>query len=512
MSRRSKTFFSKQYAKACNGNARIEKKEVPLELQRAEKNFGDSLASDDEEIGDLKWFFKKGALGGARWSRLHRGLAPGAKEQPVEQLLSSQRKSTVRDSINVDQSTAYLAGQTVLGIADAASQTMHQQQRLKQLQQRSVSPSELQQAAPPEQLHASTFPPLNTRRYGPCKKANQSHFQFFAKLNPSENVASRRANEQRVGLGKIVPLDTPRVLLAGRSQRTSISNLPSKAEAGKSLPSSSQEKQGDDEPEKPPRSANGSEQARGKTSQRRSSIIKFQRAAVAAAAGKAIGDIIPELSSVKKSACEALRMAIYGKTGQELAKTDKEAAEIFKSCRGSSWEVVRLYQTWKEMDEDESGDLSSREVMNFFASRGLAVGLTRSLQGIFGSSNGGGKQVCLEDLMRVMWPRTQEEDIEWMKGVIFDFRSAGHKCESLKELTAELIEELRDTFTTVDLDNSGAVTMNELILSGALSQSKALEAMRMCGRTEDDEIDFQEFCDIMCPAGYFVPKNVGNKA
>lgn len=255
---------------------------------------------------------------------------------------------------------------------------------------------------------------------------------------------------------------------------------------------------------------------------RRSSIVKFQRAGRAAAMAGSLSskpgagpetvnpkqDKPTQISSVKKGACEALRMAIYGKTGNELARTDKEAAEIFNSCRGSNWEVVRLYQTWKEIDEDESGDLCAREVMNFFSSRGLAVGLTRSLQGIFGSTTGGGKMICLEDLMKIMWPKCQEEDIEWMKGVIFDFRSAGHRSDSLKELSGELLEELRDTFTTVDLDNSGAISIQELVQSGALAQSKALETMHHFGIGEEDELAFQEFCEIMCPAGHFVPKGI----
>lgn len=608
-----KSLFTKQYKKACGSLAALRdpsKNELPLEIS-------DRSLEEDEEVVDLKWFFKNREKSGVRWSRLHLGLGPGQNDSLVEDPSGNSRPSTVRNSVrnsvvlkaamkeeelfaeedfarnypnsrpstkgNSRPSTKEAprpsnmrnsgssnnlrnslrnfepeaepssVGPAVLGLLDtsalAGNGQRAGQQRMKQTLQRSVSPSELEQATAPEQLQKELFPPLNVRRNpennGKAKQNSCSnHYQFFAKHCGSDGAVKRGAMEQRVELGKIVPLDTPRVLLGGRSQSSNttgarrsqnlseyekkkLSFQQRKSEASRQ--DEGQPGSAEDQPARTRNSITGNGQASESSGpgQHAStgvspSIAKLQKAGRAANIAAKLQPLggkrasqrasvseppLPPLSNSKKGACEALRMAIYGKTGNELAKTDKEAQEIFNARRGTHFEVVRLFQTWREMDVDESGDLTCREVMEFFRSKGLGVGLSRSLQGIFGSSDGAGKLVRIEDLMRVMWPRCQDEDITWMKDVIFDFRAAGHKEEQLKELAGEMLDDLRATFTTVDLDDSGGVRIPELVASGMISQDKAFETMRQFGLSEEDDIYFPQFCEIMCPPGYFVPRN-----
>jgi hypothetical protein len=126
-----KSFFTKQYKKACTSNASLRdpsKKQLPLEV--ADPYFSDSMRVEiDDEPSDLKWFFKNREARGLRWSRLHLGLGSGHREQSADECsLPSASckqlpsvKSVVQSAVALaGQSAAALAGQAVLGISDHA--------------------------------------------------------------------------------------------------------------------------------------------------------------------------------------------------------------------------------------------------------------------------------------------------------------------------------------------------------------------------------------------------------
>lgn len=479
------------------------------------------------------------------WSN-EKAEQPAGRTEARRSLLlgeAEQKKSEARNSL-VRARTSVLLDETQANVA-----TTKARRSLKETVNLPVSECELKSAEPLVPLTPTSFPPISARRpsassmapkctdqsdfsdtrdalpaVASCKtsarpggaiensqekKSNKkSHYAYFAKICPLDFDKKRRIDEQKADMldmrnaarppnlmqtSRILPEDSPRVLMQGASKSLNVTTPRSDDANGKlaegnrfTTPSNTVGK----------RNSAGFKDLKGSVTSRSSK------------ASSADGDLEKArkkegLTPGKKAACEGLRLTVYGKLGNELAKTQKEADAVFELPRGTEREIIQLYHTWREMDSDDSGEISFREMLVYFRSKGLSIVGERAMKGIFGTNES--RQYSLDDLMRVMWPRCTDEDMAWMKDVICDFRSAGHSDVELKELTLDLMEELRDAFAMVDISGSGKVTISGLRNAGMVFTQ---ELLNKWGISADGELGLKEFMQVMCPAGHFVPKKL----
>lgn len=220
---------------------------------------------------------------------------------------------------------------------------------------------------------------------------------------------------------------------------------------------------------------------------------------------------VPEISiglpKHKREACEAIRMAIFGDACWQGKVTDKEKLKIFEESRGTEKDVIKMWQCWKELDEDDSGDCDIREFLHYFRHKGLPYVAERALKGAFGNENAG-KPFQFEQLMCTIWPRCEQEDIDWMKEVIENYKMLGvQDVAELMELPDEMYMELIETFQWIDADASGAVSVKELLDCELFpTKETALSTMAKFDLGEEDELKLEQFLEVMCPVGYQVPK------
>eukprot|EP00746_Dinoflagellata_sp_MGD_P013161 gnl/MRDRNA2_/MRDRNA2_128335_c0_seq1.p1 gnl/MRDRNA2_/MRDRNA2_128335_c0~~gnl/MRDRNA2_/MRDRNA2_128335_c0_seq1.p1 ORF type:complete len:491 (+),score=116.20 gnl/MRDRNA2_/MRDRNA2_128335_c0_seq1:139-1611(+) len=212
----------------------------------------------------------------------------------------------------------------------------------------------------------------------------------------------------------------------------------------------------------------------------------------------------------KRQACEAIRMAIFGDAcwqGKDAPKTDKEKLKIFEESRGSEKDVIRMWQCWKELDEDDSGDCDIREFLHYFRHKGLPYVAERAIKGAFGDQNAG-KAFQFEQLMGMIWPRCGPEDVEWMKMVIENYKLIGHQeTGAAMDLPDEMYVELIETFNWIDADGGGSCSVKELLDCELFpTKEKALDTMAKFDLGEDDELSLEQFLEVMCPVGYQIPK------
>jgi hypothetical protein len=212
----------------------------------------------------------------------------------------------------------------------------------------------------------------------------------------------------------------------------------------------------------------------------------------------------------KRQACEAIRMAIFGDAmwqGKDAPKTDKEKLKIFEEARGSEKDVIKMWQCWKELDEDDSGDCDIREFLHYFRHKGLPYVAERAIKGAFGDTNAG-KPFQFENLMCMIWPRCGAEDIDWAKGVIENYKLIGHQdTGAALDLPDEMYVELIETFNWIDADGGGSCSVKELLDCELFpTKDKALETMAKFSLGEEDELSLEQFLEVMCPAGYQIPK------
>jgi len=165
-------------------------------------------------------------------------------------------------------------------------------------------------------------------------------------------------------------------------------------------------------------------------------------------------------------------------------------------------DVVKLWQMWRELDADDSGDVDLNEFLRYYEQRGLKRAFPR--KGLFGSADTH-RSITLDHLMEVIWPRCGTEDRAWMRQVISNFRSAGPRAEALQELRGDDLSQLRDTFRLVDADGNGIVSLAELVSSNLMSEEQARETLERFNLDMDGELSLDDFMEVMCPVGYVLP-------
>jgi hypothetical protein len=240
---------------------------------------------------------------------------------------------------------------------------------------------------------------------------------------------------------------------------------------------------------------------------------------------------------VKKEACQMLRFFVYGKVGNEFAKTSKEKDVIFQESVGTQEQVVALFNLWSRLDEDGSGRVDMKEFRQF-AEKHMKQRLedfvdlrdqadeasARPELAMFGghlspeealkfSSKlcdrlGGlvmGKKssFVIEDMMRLIWPAATVHTMKEMWGMFRTFkRGDKNRINTPPLLPASELNALFAVFRHFDGDSSGKVSLEELIESGLMYEDMATEMFRDWDRSGDGQLDKYEFAEMVCPSGY----------
>merc|ERR1740121_1387235 len=243
------------------------------------------------------------------------------------------------------------------------------------------------------------------------------------------------------------------------------------------------------------------------------------------------------LSHVKKEACQMLRFFVYGKVGNEFAKTAKEKDAIFQESLGTQEQVIALFNLWSRLDEDGSGRVDMKEFRNFadkqmkqrledfidlqdqadeagpkpelamfggHLSPEEAVKFSSKLCDRLGSLVMGKKSsFVIEDMMKLIWPAATVNDMKEMWRMFSDFRRGDkNRVKTPPLLPASELNALFAVFRHFDGDRSGKVSLEELVENGLMYEDMATDIFRDWDRDGDGTLDRYEFAEMLCPSGY----------
>lgn len=242
----------------------------------------------------------------------------------------------------------------------------------------------------------------------------------------------------------------------------------------------------------------------------------------------------PKISVAKREACQLLRFFIYGRVGNEDAKSRNERERIYHETIGTRDTVGVLHQVWKKLDSDNSGRADMAEFRAFAEQRLKEMGLQGASDaeyaaviaalpwensGCTADSGAMAKELCkkltqlllgkkssfvIEDMMRIVWPCATIGDIKAMKIWCREFmRTAGKtRVRTPPLLPREEYDGLCAVFHIFDEDGSGKVGMEELVSKGVIPEDEKARYMKEWDSNGDAELEMLEFCEMMCPAGF----------
>lgn len=205
-----------------------------------------------------------------------------------------------------------------------------------------------------------------------------------------------------------------------------------------------------------------------------------------------------KIDPVRREACEAIRLFVFGAVGNEQETRQREKEKIFYETRGTYEKVVKLWKVWCALDDDRSGRVDIAE----FRCYAEKVGNKKLGEKAMGALLGKKSSFAVEDMMRLIWPCAQASDLTKMKGWIKDYVNSMRRVPTPSVLPRSEYEGLLENFRFFDSDCSGSVTVDELVSSGLLDKDQAQRYL--ADWDEDGYGEFSElaFCHMLCPTGY----------
>lgn len=205
-----------------------------------------------------------------------------------------------------------------------------------------------------------------------------------------------------------------------------------------------------------------------------------------------------KIDKVRRQACESLRMFVFGVVGNENETLAKEKEKIFYESCGERDKVVKLWKVWTQLDDDHSGRVDISE----FRAYAEKVGKKKMGEKAMGALLGKKSSFSLEDMMCLIWPCAQTNDVAKMKQWIKDYVASMRRVATPPILGQSEYEGLIENFRFFDADGSGYVSVEELVSSGLLDKE---QAQRYLDEWDDEGCgEFSEiaFCHMLCPTGY----------
>lgn len=241
-----------------------------------------------------------------------------------------------------------------------------------------------------------------------------------------------------------------------------------------------------------------------------------------------------KISVARKEGCQLLRFFVYGRVGNEDAKTAAEREQIYHETIGSRDAVGALHGVWKKLDSDNSGRADMAEFRVFAEQRLKEMGLQSEADADYAAVIAAlpwdnsectsgcvsmAKELCkkltqlllgkkssfvIDDMMRIIWPCATISDIKVMKTWCRELlKVAGRaRVQTPPLLPPEEYDGLCAVFHIFDGDGSGKVDMEELVERGVIPEDEKPRYMKEWDSNGDGELEMLEFCEMMCPAGY----------
>jgi len=226
----------------------------------------------------------------------------------------------------------------------------------------------------------------------------------------------------------------------------------------------------------------------------------------------------------KRDACRLLRCFVFGSIGNEDAKTVAERDAIFKESMGTLQQVRLLHMLWRQLDEDNSGrvdiiefracaethirrifkvgnikntiDEHNQQDYSEFAA-GLCEKVERYLLGKKSS-------FIIDDMMKLLWLAATPSDIKTMKSWCAEFvnDAARARVDSPPPLELVEYEDLCSVFQHFDDEKRGEIEFKKLVERGLIYEDQCEQCQRDWDADGNGSLDMQEFCEMMCPAGF----------
>lgn len=218
------------------------------------------------------------------------------------------------------------------------------------------------------------------------------------------------------------------------------------------------------------------------------------------------------LSPERREACEAMRLFLFGKVGNESSRRARDQERTFYETQGSQDQILELYKVWRVLDADGSGRVDFTECKKYLQQKKAEA------ESIFSS---GSKQAnaaeraekaikillskkssfVIEDMIRICWPCAHFKDIVQMKSTI-DEAECAKRVPAPPVLPQEELNALIENFQYLDRDGSGNVTIMELVESGMVDADTATKNMELFDMDGSGELSVWEFCEMFCRPGF----------
>eukprot|EP00927_Polykrikos_kofoidii_P038564 TRINITY_DN32976_c0_g1_i1.p1 TRINITY_DN32976_c0_g1~~TRINITY_DN32976_c0_g1_i1.p1 ORF type:complete len:507 (-),score=94.73 TRINITY_DN32976_c0_g1_i1:108-1628(-) len=207
----------------------------------------------------------------------------------------------------------------------------------------------------------------------------------------------------------------------------------------------------------------------------------------------ATADLKAEIS--RREACESLRFLVYKEKGPH----DKQG-HIFDQTIGTREDVWKLQSVWSDIDEDGSGDIEIQEFLRYFsrtkADRLLGMRCVKYLM----SQNVRDHGVRIEDVLRLMWLKAQDEELLQMRAW---FREAEFQMDRVATppiLSKHKKRQILMNFPKIT--EMGILSYNDLLESGFVDGALCQELRGTYDKDNTNKIDTDTLLEIMCPHGY----------
>jgi len=244
------------------------------------------------------------------------------------------------------------------------------------------------------------------------------------------------------------------------------------------------------------------------------------------------------MSPLRREACQLLRLFIFSSVGNEHKKGAKEKERVLYEAIGTKEQVRLVYTVWDRLDTEgnncvdfqEFRQLAERLANDWRQDRRPSVqgnaprredGLQMALLGTgtpednarfvaklcekLGQTLVAKKStVCIEDIMRFLWPCAGVPELKQMKAWCEDFAlsNARWRVPTPKVCPPSRVEELKAVFRYFDKDSHGAISSEDLVRAGLMDRETAWKCFNAVDGDGSGELEMPQFCEIMCPTGF----------
>lgn len=246
-------------------------------------------------------------------------------------------------------------------------------------------------------------------------------------------------------------------------------------------------------------------------------------------------ETLKTISPAKKEACQLFRILLFGKVGNEHAKSPEDVDAIFLEHLGSREQVSAVHNLYQRLDANDNGRVDAAEMHSFLehmqkkfkdglpqapkhGSHGSDIWLSllvsrngdrdkvvaRLCEKVESQLLGKKSSFVIEDMMRLVWPRAQLPDLKAMKAWCQEMaeESARARVESPPALSSQEFDDLCTVFKHYDTEGSGAILFEELVGRGLIYADQVETCKTEWDADGNGVLDLLEFCEMMCPAGF----------